>query len=96
MEKMIETRSVYMEIWYMRGDIPTLGEKKDGSMIRTICYPYEGGGISNSYNASFSKVSFRGVKDLYMKGKCLILIFIQRNIDNQVENNIKIYLKSAH
>lgn len=71
-----------MEIWYMRGDIPTLGAKKDVSMIWTICYPYGVGEISNSYNASFSKVSFRGVKDLYMKGKFLILIFIQRNIDN--------------
>lgn len=70
MERMIETRSIYMEIWYMKGDIPSLGEKKDGSII------------SNSYNASFSKVSFREVKDLYMKGKFFILIFIQRNIDN--------------
>lgn len=67
-----------------RGDIPSLrGRNSASPSDQDNLLPIRKD-IKVPQKAPFSKVSFRGIKDLHMRGKNLI--YIQRNIENQVDN----------
>lgn len=61
-----------MEIGYLTEVIfQIIGVRTDHPTVRTgtIYYPYRKKIISNSYNTPFSKVGFRAIKILHVKGK---------------------------